>query len=507
MRSLNIGKREAIILLVSAAIIILSLVVEGICEWVDHDEHIYISSGALIQQGIHPILDYPYAHQPSFSLWYSFVLLFGDHLLLIARICSSLSTALILFLCWLMFRKRVFEQEIIKGESWIMPIIFLLIGFFHNHLSDGVLAWNHAFPTLLLLVSVYFHVNFIDKKKLFLVTIAGFFFAASVAMRASLAPMVIPLFVSMVIIAWKQKRLLSIIPLYIMGCLIGSAAVFGYMAADFDAFIYQMVTFHGEVDTQYLIDTGRARSIGRRLGYVNALYSGHSALFLTILVVAMFALKLIFQKKDFWKFRHGDLLILSIWTFGIVSAFLKNVTFPQYMFLPLPFFLLFAYSIYISLRIEARKWILRASFLALGLMVVKEHGRVKQLGKITKPDQWFAYQVHNEGEFIEENTKPGYVLTMAPTFALEANRNIYLPFVNGPFSYRTADWMSTERRKETRVIGPGEVESFVENKPPTAVYVGWERRGVEEEFIDYALKNKYRKIVTPMGRVLYVRPE
>lgn len=507
MRSLNIGRKEAIILLVSAFIIVLSLVIEGICEWIDHDEHIYVSSGLLIQQGIHPILDYPYSHQPSFSLWYSFVLLFSDHLLLTARICSALSVALILFLCWFMFRKRFFKQEVIKGENWIVPIVFLLIGFFHNHLSDGLLAWNHAFPTLLLVASVYFHSSFIDKRKLHLALIAGFLFAASVAMRASLAPMVIPLFISMLIIGWRQNRIISVALLYILGCLVGSSAVFAYMAADFDAFIYQMVTFHGDVDTQYLIDTGRARTIGRRLGYVNALYSGHSALFLSILVVGMLAVKLIFQKKSFWKFQHSDLLILAIWTFGIVSAFLKNVTFPQYMFLPLPFFLLFAYSVYSSLETKTRKWVLRAAFLALFLMAVKEPYKIKQLGKITKPDQWFAHRAHNEGEFIEENTEPGHILTMAPIFALEAKRNIYLPFVNGPFSYRTADWMNTERRKETGVVGPGEIEDFVKNNPPAAVYVGWERRDIEEEFIEYAKRHGYKKIETPLRKSLYIRPE
>src|SRR5436853_6215645 len=67
----------------------LLLVAHGLFRELDHDEHQFVASGALLaRHGLLPYRDYPYFHVPYLVFIYAAIFSATDHLLLAASLCS-----------------------------------------------------------------------------------------------------------------------------------------------------------------------------------------------------------------------------------------------------------------------------------------------------------------------------------------------------------------------------------------------------------------------------------
>jgi len=134
------------------------------------------------------------------------------------------------------------------------------------------------------------------------------------------------------------------------------------------------------------------------------------------------------------------------------------------------------------------------------------HGRddLTHLLSLGRPDGWVTVQIQDLGDQIAGRIGEGQVLTLAPVAPLEGGADIYPAFVNGPFTWRTTNYLSPERQRVYGVVSPGELGNFLENDPPVGILTGFESRtsgfqandtgGLEEPLIKYALDHNYRAI-------------
>src|SRR5262245_7882080 len=78
----------------------------GMLKRLDHDEHQFVASGALLaRQRAIPYRDYPYFHMPYLVFIYGMIYKLSDHLLLAARLVSIACECLtVLLASWIAYR-------------------------------------------------------------------------------------------------------------------------------------------------------------------------------------------------------------------------------------------------------------------------------------------------------------------------------------------------------------------------------------------------------------------
>jgi hypothetical protein len=131
---------------------------------------------------------------------------------------------------------------------------------------------------------------------------------------------------------------------------------------------------------------------------------------------------------------------------------------------------------------------------------------METLPLLLRPDQWVTTQVKDIGTEMKEKipTDGGRVLTLAPILPLEAGLEVYPVFIVGPFSWRTAQFLSPERRRQYGVISPDDLELYLQDSPPAAILTGPELNyesfsrfstdNLESAFSDYALRHGYQPV-------------
>ncbi|RYD83935.1 MAG: hypothetical protein EOP84_06895 [Verrucomicrobiaceae bacterium] len=104
-----------------------------------------------------------------------------------------------------------------------------------------------------------------------------------------------------------------------------------------------------------------------------------------------------------------------------------------------------------------------------------------------------------------QHVKAGPVLTLAPTWAIEAGLSTYPEFATGAFAWRSAHLVPEERRQKLDMIAPADLEEFLTNKPPAAILTGYEDEELEAPLLEYARRHGYRPVKLERGRRIWVR--
>lgn len=484
------------------------LMVIGTSENVNHDEAQFIASAHLIQaKGLLPIIDYVYYHQPLFSFFYAGLIgIFGSPIMMNLRIFSALCViASLIVLIRTYIKYEGANSQFNRWERLFFPIAVLFVFAFNILIRHGLISWNHAFPTFLLLCAFLLVLRDHTKFNPKLLGIAGLLFALAVGMRASLAPMVVPIFGAIFFykLAWKPRIRLAF--WFFVGCLVGSIPVFIYMIKDFDAFYFNLLQFHTKFDTNYLAAAGRARSFGQRLGLAYGYMVNSSAFYLSISFILTLIGFVISSIKNKRLPSYRVLFATAAFLMAIISALTKNVTFIQYYYLPALMLAMLIGELFHFTDFKYRRFILPV-IAVLGIVhVVKSDHLYHKVYDFTLGEKVpVPMRVYNEGQFIHEKAGDGYVLTLAPEYVLEGDCDIYPEFVTSPFAFRTRDFVPEEYRERYHVIGPKDLETYMVGKSPCAVYTGWEG-GLDGPLDNWAEAQGYTKIETPFTKKLWIR--
>lgn len=484
------------------------LLIKGASDNVNHDEAQFIASARLIQtEGLLPIFDYVYYHQPAFSHFYAlFMEVFDTPIMFQLRIFSALCvimSVVVLVLTYIRFQSK--NPGFGRWEKLLFPVSIILVLTINTLMRHGLISWNHAFPTLLLFVGFLLVLKDSSKFNPKLIAFAGVLFALGVGMRASLAPMVLPIFGALFFYNLPMKKRFSLAVWFFVGCLVGSIPVFIYMIKDFEAFYFNLVQFHTKFDTQYLADMGRARPLGKQLNIAYGYMVKSSAFYLTMSFVVLLIAYVISALRTKKKPGYRLLFAFAAFSMAIISALTKNVTFIQYYYMPALMLALLIGELYHATERNLRLIVLPIIAI-LGVVHVARSARLYTDGydftlgeKVPVP-----LRVHQEGQFIHEKAGDGYVLTLSPQYVLEGACKIYPEFVTSPFAYRTRDWVPKEYRDKYNVIGQRDLYRYMRDKSPCAVYTGWEG-GLDAKLNEWASDHGYRLIETPFSKKLWIR--
>jgi 4-amino-4-deoxy-L-arabinose transferase-like glycosyltransferase len=127
------------------------------------------------------------------------------------------------------------------------------------------------------------------------------------------------------------------------------------------------------------------------------------------------------------------------------------------------------------------------------------------IAKLTKPPQWFSARCKRKPS-LSAAVGGGKVLTLAPAVPLAAGATIYPEFATGPFAWRTAHLVPSERRRRLHLIAPEDLAEFLAKDPPAGIVVGYEEEALEKPFLDYAQQHGYKRRTLAKGRHLWTAP-
>jgi hypothetical protein len=127
---------------------------------------------------------------------------------------------------------------------------------------------------------------------------------------------------------------------------------------------------------------------------------------------------------------------------------------------------------------------------------------------VRDPALWFPRKYREQFGVLQRYVPGGErVLTLAPTAALVANRQIYPEFATGVFAWRLAKYVPPEIRKRLHFAAPEDLAVLLHYSPPAGILTGVEDSEEEAPLIEWAEANGYKKIDLTKGRAIWVPDE
>lgn len=515
------GAQRAIVALAAALLFsafALLLFGASMAKELSHDEHMYVSAGALVaRQGLLPYRDYPYFQMPNLVFVYGALFSANSDLLLVARLfstfCSLGTLALLFYTGYDLHRASGAWQGILVGTA--ASLLLLLNPIF---IYSSGLAWNHDLPVFLVVVACVLYMRAFRAATggVGRMLAVGAALGLATGTRLSVAVAVVPFIALLPFLpaptTLKDKRNAS--AALLTGLVIPLLPSLLLLAAFPQQFLFGNIGYH-LLNTTYMEASGytRAMTLGGKLGYAWSVATEPATLSMlvvlgvVVLLVAVRALR--GRATSPFQANIPMILIVAIGLCLLVGSLALSPTWYQYFYLPLPFVilaLLYGTKLDISrTTMSISVWLL----LALPVLVSAWGGLptyMRALGVALSPHYWVPAQVHEAGVALAGSIRPGAqrnVLTLAPLIPLEGGLNIYTQFVTGPFAWRSATLLPLARRADFGVIGPDDMGNLLSREPPDAILTGYEE-GLEGAFVDYARARGYRAVPLDGGKTLWV---
>jgi len=478
----------------------------------DHDEHQFIASGALLARKLLiPHRDYPYFHVPNLAFVYAILFKYTDYILLAARVfstaCAWLSLGLIFYTAFHLFHRHPYPTRFLIAAG---GAIFLLTNPLFLYTSGR--AWNHDLPILLILLAFIFHCRGIRQEKAKTwIFLSGILLGFAMGARLLLAPAVIPFLAVLflyplypsVILSRRRPYLLLLFGLGIFLTMLPTLLVLKWAP---EQFIFGM-TGYAQLSQAYHQEMGRDRAmnLSGKLLYLKEVLSSPGNLLLVLgFTFFVFSKRIVTVRAK----ATGSLeiiFILILIPFLLIGSLAPTPSWPQYFYAPVPFLILgILYGIAALYdQNEKMRWSLK--LFALMVIVSGFYGfsYYRSVYNLLSPHEWVPTKVHKIGQEIETALVEGKVLTFAPIFPLEGGLEIYEEFATGPFAWRTAPLLPKHKRKALGVISEEELRDFLKTKPPRGILVGFEAE-LEKPLVNYARERGYTALNLSNGTILWL---
>ena len=323
-----------------AALIALLLLAHAMVKELDHDENQFIASGALLaRHGLLPYRDYPYFHMPYLVAMYAAIFSATDHLLLGARLCSTVcsiaTTLLIAQITWQLF----VDHPTRFRRLAIVAIVLLFLASQAVQATAGR-AWNHDVPTLLLLIAYRIaRTRSGQFSSIRRISAAGILVGVAIGCRLTFAPaagaFVLALLTSPSIDRRRRKAIgfligvvVALAPCGVMFALAPRGFIFGNLQ-------YPLLNLDFRHDQRYVHGV---TSAGKLQNFCYQMFAQPGNLFVVLLFVAALAVVLHSCRQEFerrFDIRLLMLLLLSVF----IGALVPTPLYPQYFYTPVVFIL------------------------------------------------------------------------------------------------------------------------------------------------------------------------
>jgi len=483
----------------------------------DHDEHQFVASGALLaREGRLPYLNYAYFHMPNLTFLYAGLFAGSDHLLLAARtfatVCAWLSLGLIFWLALGLFpRVHPLLQWLIAASGVLLLVVNPVFVY-----TSGK-AWNHDLSVLFALLAFVLHSQGArTKNPKRWVFFSGLCVGLAFGTRLSFAPVILP-FLGMILLFPEQARrqrllvlpltfglglLLALLPSLILFALAPKPFVFGNLDyARYNTLYRQKMGFvEGDVSRIAMTFGGKLSYLAR---YVIAA-PGNVLLILGFLFLAVsMNVARIRHKPPHW---FETVFLWALIPFLLMGSLAPTPSFLQYFYAPVPFLVLGVLYGIASFRDCPSKLKWSLVLLANVVFIAGAYGvkSYQAIDKLLSLDEWLPIQVHKAGNEIGAAVGDGQILTLAPIFPLEGRVRTYEEFATGSFAWRISPLVPEADRKKVDLVSDADLNDFLGAQPPAAILTGYER-ALEQPFTYYAQDNGYQRVDLTNGTTLWLR--
>ena len=201
----------------------------------------------------------------------------------------------------------------------------------------------------------------------------------------------------------------------------------------------------------------------------------------------------------------GSALVLTVLPFALLGCFTPSRYQYQHYFIVIPLILLgVVYGI--STITQSQKWgrILASTLSVTCFMcfVYRSHDDIYP----GSPVDWFPNRIARIAAKIAEQSPRGPILTLAPIYPIEAGLKTYAEFATGPFAWKSAHFVVSERREQLHLIAPEDLAALLSAKPPGGILTGVEEQKLEKPLIEYSRTQHFRPVNLGKERTLWLPP-
>ena len=513
---LNWPSRLAVI---AAALLLLGLTVPFLAKnaldrEISHDEHQFISPGALlVRQHLLPYKDYPYFQAPYQVALQALVYDFSDKLLESARLltmvfglgCLGLIFAAALrYLSGLPFLIRL-------ATATALPLFMASNTLF---LYTSGRSWNHDLSVFLALSAFLVHGRALARPRPGPGLMAsGLLLGLAAGVRLSWVPAVLPFLLAIYWLgtppgqarSWRQG-----LP-FLGGMALAALPWLAlFLCAPADTF-FGAVVYPGKLTTDYWASHNYAKAMDwdSKLAFFYqhvflgagdyhrfGTYQQNMVIFLATAGLAL-PINLLALRRGIPQRRETIFLLLLLPVVWLGSA-LPTPNMYQYYYQLIPFcFLALALAVANLSHLLTRPWPRRAWLTAVALVAAyclvfgASSCYSVKWSDLAGRGAWSAARTHVLGQEMARQVGQGKVLTLAPTFPLEGGLDIYPELASGPFAFRVAHLLTPEERRARRMLAPADLEAFLAGQPPAAILTGVDP-DLEPSLLTYAQAHGYR---------------
>jgi len=478
-----------------------------------HDESQYVFA-SLLAVDLRPYKDFVYLQTPYYPLLLSIIFSFTDEgYFQVARVTTFLLS--IGSFCLIFQLSRRITGDLLAATA--LAILFLtsevmLLGF-------GT-ARNDIMPCFFALLGVYMVYEGQSRilGRSFLLLCGGAALAAAVGTKISYA--FVPLAAVLYSLwpqdgSWARQFCTVSLPL-MFGGLLGALPLVYFAWLSFDNFLYDVFVF----PTQAVAHWYENYHDGGRMSLKNQLVTGAQTI-LSDGTTGFCAVFLLFFLVTLWSRRElspvtarmharGNLLFVALAILSIPTAMAVPEAHKQYFIPTVPFILLAVAALYTT----AREFIpdISRHLLIAGTIIVMFSPLVNLVRTaLSSSKVEFVNSISSEIRGTLTNVgAEGKVATLSPQFVIDSEFPVYKEFAAGPFFFRTGDMLSSQKIKSLNGVSPKTLHLFLDNDPPAAVFIGFEKNRrfpLDGRLKSYAQQRGYVKAEGRFGPGhLYLHP-
>jgi 4-amino-4-deoxy-L-arabinose transferase-like glycosyltransferase len=478
-----------------------------------HDEHQFVASGVLVaDQGLLPYRDFPYHHTPYLTYVNALIFKVTGQLLLSARGASVLFALLGAVVIYHLVRRAFLPQGERFSHLAAAAAVLVLVSnpFFYR--TSGK-AWNHDLPSLLTLLAVVTLLRAQGRERpVVWMALSGFLIGLAGGVRLSYV-LTVPVFALGALIfppgkpEFNRIRRLAV---WGAGLALASLPLGGLFLLAPQKFLYGNFLYPrlNQIYRQKLGHEAGMNLVGKIALLGTELWADWHSLFL-YLVFLVLAIGFLFRARDRWTGSWSIPVVFLLVPTLLVGGFLPTPAWRHYFYAPIPLLVLASF-IGLGYWVQAGRSAAWISLVLIPLLVgLQAHGLddLAHLRSFSRPDGWVTHQIHDLGERVADLVGDGVVITLAPIIPLEGGAAIEPGLVNGPFTWRTTNYLSKERQRAFGVIGPQDLDEYLEGDPPAGLMTGFEASGsgfnayepggLEVPLNQYGLDNDYSPVELP----------
>ncbi len=474
---------------------------------ISHDEYQFVAPAQFLAgQGLLPYLDYPYHHMPYQLVVNAIAVALTGYDFLAVRAAASLFTFLSALLLYLTVKRTFHTRPVLfQFLAGALGVLAFLLDPALAFL-DGR-AFNHTLACIFSLLAWQAFQSGLDQPPRFRTFgLAGLFAALAAGVRLSYAVVIIVLGGALLFALIRDgRRQLRPLLLLAAGFALGMLPVLVLFLLAPQQFIYGNIIYIN-LNRLYREYLGHREKMD--------LFSKLSYFYWEVLKSPATALlyvgSLWFAARTLLQYIRSRTRDLPAWTLCALilalfaSAFAPTPLWVQYFFAPLPFLVIASAAALSQLKQSRWQALGLAAMTALILLqgnFVTDLSRIKILAR---PAEWIPIQVHQYAKTLSEHVPSGKILTLVPMLPLEGGLDSYEMFAVGPFSWRTVNFLTIERRLKYEVIAPVDLEAFLATDPPAAILTGFEVQhegltpetpgNLEAPFEEYASAHGYSPV-------------